>query len=322
MKLLITGAFGNLGLMCVNQALKLGYSVRCFDIDIPAIQKLATEYQQRYADQLEVVLGDILDDALLPSLVAGVDAILHNASLLPPLTETKADLARRINVDACKKLIAEAEKLSPPPVFVFPSSVTVFGIIDGPPTERRPTDPIEATDNYTAHKIEIESSLQASTLPWVIGRVGVSVDTRTLNTDMETFKGLLNTRASNPMEYVHPKDIAYAMCRAATVPEARRKILLLGGGKHCQIDQHRFMGTAFRSLGLNLSRAVFGDQIFYTHWMDTTESQEILQFQRYDFSDYEEEMARKLHAGKVLLFPLRWLLNPLINTLLIKLRSS
>ena len=322
MKLLITGAFGNLGLMCVEQALELGYSLRCFDIDNAATNKAADRYRQQYPNRVEVILGDILDTTVLPKLVENVDAILHNAALLPPLTNTKPDLAKRINVDACVALIREAEKQPTPPVFVYPSSVTVFGIIDGPPRERRASDPIQATDNYTAHKIEIEPALQASTLPWVITRVGVSVDTRTLKTDLETFKGLLKTRATNPMEYVHPKDVAYAMCRAASETAAQRKILLLGGGKQCQVDQATFMGTAFRALGLTLSPAVFGADIFYTHWMDTTESQAILQFQRHEFSAYEDEMADKLKLGRILLWPLRLLINPLLNTLLIKLRSS
>ena len=322
MKLLITGAFGNLGLMCVDRALEMGFSVRCTDVDSSATYQLGAQYRGKYGSRVEVVLGDIRNADLTRRLVTGVDAIVHNAALLPPLTETKAGLAREINVDACKQLIAEAEKQATPPAFVYPSSVTVFGIVEGPARERRIDDPVQATDNYTAHKLEIESALQASSLPWVIGRVGVSVDARTMKTDRETFKGLLNTRADNPLEYAHPRDIAFALCGAASNKAAHRKILLLGGGKSCQVDQEKFMGTAFRALGLTLSTAVFGKKTFYTHWMDTTESQAILGFQHHDFEAYEAEMAQKLKVIKTLLWPLRWLVNPLLNTLLIKLRSS
>ena len=104
--------------------------------------------------------------------------------------------------------------------------------------------------------------------------------------------------------------------------QAHNKILLLGGGKSCQVDQEIFLGTAFRALGLKLSPAVFGQETFYTHWMDTTESQAILNFQHHGFDAYEEEMAQKLKVVNIILWPLRWLINPLLNTLLIKLRSS
>ena len=48
MKLLITGAFGNLGLMCVKQALELGYSLRCFDIETSATRKLSKQFIEQY----------------------------------------------------------------------------------------------------------------------------------------------------------------------------------------------------------------------------------------------------------------------------------
>ena len=81
MKLLITGAFGNLGMMCVRQSLAMGYAVRCFDVDNPATRERAAEF----SGKVETVFGDIRDKAQLENLVAGVDAIIHNASLLPPL---------------------------------------------------------------------------------------------------------------------------------------------------------------------------------------------------------------------------------------------
>ncbi len=322
MRVLITGAFGNLGLMCVEQALALGWSLRCFDVDTPANRRLARRHSERDPRRVEVILGDILDGALLPRLVAGVDAILHNAALLPPRTETMAAQAERINVDACRGLIALAQAQPEPPVFVFPSSVTVFGLVAGPPRARRAEDPVSASDNYTRHKIAIERTLRGSSLPWVILRVGVAVDARTLRTDRATFLRLLRTRADNPIEYVHPKDVAYAMCRAATVTEARGKVLLLGGGASSQIEHHRFMATAFRSLGLRLPAAVFGDQAFYTHWMDTAESQALLGFQHRDFSVYEREMAERMIVARVLLWPLRWLVNPILERLLTRARRG
>ena len=44
--------------------------------------------------------------------------------------------------------------------------------------------------------------------------------------------------------------------------------------------------------------------------------------QRHGFDAYEEEMADKLKPVRILLWPLRWLLNPLINALLTALRRS
>ena len=313
MRILITGAFGNLGLMCVKQALALGYTVRCFDLDTARNRTSAAHF----ADTVEVIFGNILDNTILQTAVAGVDAIIHNAALLPPMTDSHPELGDAINITACQQLIVIASQQDKKPVIVYPSSVTVFDFPAANENKvRQASDAVLATDNYTRQKITIESSLKQAELPWVILRVGVSVDARTLKTDRVTFKRLLSVRGDNPLEYVHPKDVALAMCRAPGVKEAYGKVLLLGGGKSCQITQREFLQVAFDALGLQLPVSIHGKERFYTHWMDTTESQALLQFQQHTFSDYKAEMAARLKVLRIIFWPLRWLINPLLAPLL------
>jgi len=313
-KILITGALGNLGLMCMEQALVEGHSLCCFDMDTAANRSFAAKYAEN--KKINFVFGDIRDSKLLEYLMAGVDGVLHNASLLPPLTETQTELANQINVRATENLIAIVEKQKKKPVLIFPSSVTVFGLPDGEHSIKNVQDKTIATDHYTRQKITIEKRLQASSIPWVILRVGVSVDTRTLKTDKETFKKLLDVHPDNPMEYVHPRDVAMAMCQALVKEDARNKVLLIGGGRNCQITQRQFLSCAFDALGLKLPLSAHGESFFYTHWMDTEVSQTILQFQRFGFSDYQQEMRDKLRVASFFVWPLRWVLNPLLAVLL------
>ena len=49
MKVLITGAFGNLGLKCVEQALEFGFKVRCFDLNTPLNRKLYNDFKSFFA---------------------------------------------------------------------------------------------------------------------------------------------------------------------------------------------------------------------------------------------------------------------------------
>lgn len=312
---LITGAFGNLGLMCVDQALAQGHRVHCFDIANANTKKLAAQY----ADKVEVFLGDIRDHALVAEALQGVDAIIHNASLLPPLTDTKPELAHEINVVATQQMIALAEQQENKPVFIFPSSFTVFGPVPEKGRLYHAADPVSPSDNYTEHKVAVENALKESSLDWVIVRIGVSVDARTLKTDRATFSKLLRVEASNPMEYVHPKDVALAMCNAVSQEEAIGKILLLGGGKSCQIDQHQFLSIAFSSFGLKLPISVHGSESFYTRWLDTEESQRILQFQQHTIEDYRQEMLQQVRKIRLFVKPLSPLINPLLPFVLKRL---
>ncbi|OUR89843.1 hypothetical protein A9Q81_20820 [Gammaproteobacteria bacterium 42_54_T18] len=305
MKILITGAFGNLGLMCVDRALALGYDVRCFDVCTKKNQKIA----QQYGNRIETFFGDIRDSYRLKNVVKGVDGIIHNASILPPLTESNPKFSKDVNVEGTRCLISCAEVENPLMRFIFPSSVTVFGFPSLNEVPRTVLDSVEPTDNYTDHKLTCETMLKESQLEWCVLRVGVSVDSRTLRTDWATFKKLLQVRADNPLEYVHPKDVAFAMCQALIAEDAPKKVLLIGGGQDCQITQKHFLGVAMSACGLTLDSDAFGQDAFYTHWMNTEESQRILQYQAHDVSDYLNEMQVALRRVRILLTPVRPIVN-------------
>lgn len=305
MQVLITGAFGNLGAMCIDQALAMGFKVKCFDLKTPANLKAAKAYKGK----VETVFGDISDSASLAPLLSNVDAIIHNASVLPPFTENKPKLAWKINVGGVENLIKAAQQHNPKLHFIFPSSVTVYGTPSQNETPRTISDPVTATDHYTQQKLACESLLKESGLAWTIMRVGVSVDARTLTTDWKTFKQLLNVTPNNPLEYVHPKDVARAMCRAVEHSDSIEKVLLIGGGESCQITQFQFLNAALHACGLSLNDNWLGKNTFYTHWMDTTESQSILQYQRYGFSYYQRELDYTLRFARLYLTPIRPLAN-------------
>ncbi|MGJ8686905.1 MAG: NAD-dependent epimerase/dehydratase family protein [Spongiibacteraceae bacterium] len=316
MKVLITGALGNLGTMCIQQAEKMGLSLRLCDLDTPRNQRIAADYSAQH----EIVLGDFSDASLLPALVDGVDAIIHNAAILPPVSEQQGELAQRVNVEAVYALIDYLEQHSPDTVLIFPSSVTVFGV--APESERElknAGDVVTATDNYTRAKIAVEERLHLATIPWTVLRVGVSVDARTTATDRGTFRQLLNVHPDSPLEYVHPRDVALAMCNAVEQTEARGKTLLLGGGTSCRLTHYDFLAAAFKALGIALPRSAYGEGLYYTHWMDSEEAQRLLDFQRHSFDDYQQEMSEKFKTIRLWSTPIRWLISPFVGVLLSKI---
>ncbi len=312
MKVLLTGAFGRLGEKVAEQLLARGHTVRCVDLDTPASRRVASAFDGR----CEIRFGDLTAVEDFRDLLDGVEGVIHLAALLPPATETQVALAQRLNVEVTHRLIEAIASRNTPPHLIYPSSVSVFARTQDRPRPRRADDPVQATDNYTRHKLEIEELLKTRTFAWNILRVGVAVDSRTLSADRQTFRKLLNTAADGPVEWVHPKDVALAMCRCLEVPESRQRTLLIGGGPACQVTQARFLGVAFRALGLHYPEQVHGQDYFYMHWMDTRETEALLQYQRHDFSDYEKEMRARLRPYRRLLRPLRGIINPLLEPLL------
>lgn len=299
-RILVTGAFGNLGQMVIEEARRQGYGLVAADLDSARNRRVA----RRYGLEADALWGDIreLD---LNAVPRDIEAIVHLAAVLPPTTENAPSLAHSINVGATVRLIESLERAASRAVLVYPSSVTVYG----PPVDRQRLygthDPTKATDNYSAHKLEVEHRLAKSDLNWIVLRVGVSVDARTLGADPTTMRTLFGVSAENPLEYVHPRDVALAILNATRRPEAKRKTLLVGGGERCRVTHHEFLSAALEALGLELPRELLGDAPYYTCWMDTAEAQALLDFQRHSFADYRDEMHRRLRWARHVLTPFR-----------------
>lgn len=260
----------------------------------------------------DVVFGDLRALDFAP-LLEGASAVIHLGAVLPPLTENAPALAHDINVKPTLRLIAAIARRAHRSVLVYPSSVTVFGTPE--PRERlmRAEDPVAPSDHYTHHKVQVERSLAASDIPWVVLRVAVSVDSRTLGADLSMLRRLFRVAPDNPLEYVHPRDVATALVEATSSPRAVRRILLVGGGADCRVTQHRFLCAALGALGVELPPEMLGSEAYYTRWMDTAESQEILRYQRHGFADYEREMRERLRFA-------RWLTAPAAPLVLLALR--
>ncbi|MGM0576182.1 MAG: NAD-dependent epimerase/dehydratase family protein [Myxococcota bacterium] len=297
---LLTGAFGNLGQVCLEHLVVHGHDVVCTDAPTRANRRTA----RRLGWGGRTVWADVTDTEALARVVGESSGILHLAGVLPPGSEAEPGLARRVNVGATAGLVDLASRHSDPPVFVYPSSVTVFGHQQDRPGPRTADDPVEATDHYTSHKLACEAVLRGSPLPWVVARVGVSVDARTTRTDAGTMRRLLGVSPDNRLEWVHPRDVATALVNALRTPEAWRRVLLVGGGPACRVSHARFLQAAFGAAGIHLPPDLLGADAYYTDWMDTAESQRLLCYQHHTFEDYERELRARLRLLRPFLRPL------------------
>lgn len=297
---LVTGAFGNLGQMVLAELKRRDFRVLAMDLDNSANRHIA---QHKAALYDELVWGDLRTVDFKP-LLQGCVAVVHLAAVLPPVTDNAPALAHDINVKATLRLIADISGRVNQPLLIYPSSVTVFGFPEPATRLMRADDPVAPSDNYTQHKVEVEQALAASAIPWCVLRVGVSVDSRTLGADRSMMRKLFAVSPDNPLHYVHPCDVALAAVNAINNPRALGKVLLLGGGEDCRVTQHQFMSAAINALGIQLPRTMFGADRYYTSWMDTAESQDILQFQQHSFADYQADMRQRLRWARLLAAPL------------------
>lgn len=298
MKVLLTGPFGKIGYRVVEALLADGHEVTCFDLETPGNRKTAGDFGSR----VKVIWGDITNPASVTRAVEGQDAVIHNAAIIPPLSDLNPALAESVNVGGTKNILAAIERREQKPLLVFPSSISVHGYnAPDSPWPKKITAPFRAEDCYAGHKIQCEQLVEEAGkqwgLRWVIVRIGACMEGRnpmdTENSE-EMLRMMFSIAAKARIEYIHPKDVATAMARAIRTPEAIGKKFFLGGGKSCQEYWGEFNSLFLVAMcGVKFPETAFGTQGYYTDWMDTEESQRILQFQQHSLDDYRAELAQK-----------------------------
>lgn len=304
MKILITGGLGGLGRHVCEKLLDQGHDIKIFDLKTNNNKKLA---KSCFPDHIE--WGNMLDEDTYKHLLKNQDVIIHLAYILPPWSESNQK-SYDINVLATRRLIELTEELNPDCRFIFSSSVSVFGHTHDQEPPITVNNPVNSTDNYTSHKIQSETDLRNSSLEWVILRFA---EAPYLNVDLKP--KYLNQMYSIPwnqrVEFVHPMDVATAVCNAASIAsEKTRHVYIIGGGSECQ---QIYYDQISEILGIfNLSppkKEKFSDGNYYLDWYDTEKSQKVLNFQERNFDDYISDLKNELgwKVGLIKFF------SPLVN---------
>ena len=313
MRVLVTGGFGWLGSAVVRAARARGHRVRCLELPTLAHRLRA----RRLPSDVEVAWGDIRDAAALDRAVAGQEVVVHAAAVLYPLTELRPALARSVNVDGTRALLAAMARCPARPGIVYPSSVTVYG----PGRHRVPplavTAPLCPTDHYSHHKVAGEEMVRDSGLRWSILRVGVSLDPARPRLHPLVLRTLLDVSPSCRLEYVHPDDVGAAIAAALDQPAAWNRELNIGGGPACRVYLRDIFGAFFGAVGLDAPPdTAFGTGSYYTDWLDTTDSQQLLGYQRHTFLDFRAENRKALRLLRWALLPARPVVQPVVERLL------
>lgn len=298
MKILLTGAFGNIGNHTIKQLLDHNYIVRAFDVKNPNNIKAAKVYN----GQIEVIWGDIRKYESVFPAVEGVDAIIHLAAIIPPPSEKHPKLCYEVNVNGTKNLIDAIKAQNPQPKLIFTSSISVFGDTQHLPPPRKITDPVMASDNYSASKLECEKMVKTSGITHTILRLTAvaPVDIGS-KIDADAIKILFQIPPQTRIEYCHPADVARALVNALSSTEVWGNIYLIGGGAGCQMRYRDYVSRILDAIGVGAlpDNAFQTSGHFYTDWLDSNESQRVLNYQTISFESYAQEIVRNNRVRKV-----------------------
>ena len=306
-RVLVTGACGNIGAHVVDQLVDRGYSVRAVDLDTPATRKKAARW-----GVVDLRFGDVCNESVVRDAVLGIDHVLHLAAMVPPATDVDQAAGYMVNVVATRSILRACEDSPARPRLTFTSTAAIWGRNDEVDRPRRADERIAPSDNYSRQKAECEAIVNASSLDTVIFRIAMTppVEPGALS------PFVFDMHPDMRVEFTHPKDQALALVNSLVIDDIAGRTLCLGGGAHNRYRYREFMNMAFAAMGLpTVPREAFGDALFLTDWVDSEESQPILDYQRRSAEEYFAEVARELGPARHLLSVLGPAMSPALLAL-------
>ena len=295
MKVLITGGAGGLGFNICKAFLEDGFDVRVFDLD----NRINQRRVRNLGASTDIVWGDITQLESVRRALDGVDAVIHLAAIIEPLTEKNPELAARINVGGTKTIVDLVKEKREPIPFVFTSSTSVFGPM---PDATEPLHPDRNHPNpsntYAKTKVQAEEIIKGSGIPYVILRL-TSIPHVRINFRLTDVRYLVfSIPLKNRFEFCHPDDVALAILNAVkNFDKVKNNTLIISGGLSQQMLYEDMLGAMLRNFGLPLPpQHKFTTEPYPLHWYDTTRSQELLQFQHSTLADYTRDLSKQLPA--------------------------
>jgi UDP-glucose 4-epimerase len=270
----ITGGAGNLGRQVVALLVKRGHHVRIFDLP-----EVVYEFANGQPD-LEIMPGDLRDQAALVRLCSGADWVIHLAAIMPPLSETNQNLASSVNIDGTRALLSvipDGIKL------ILASSVATYGIAQ---SEIVGVDhPQKPIDYYGQTKVTNERDVRASGIPAAILRIsGISVPAL-----LEIPHPWFFTQDQN-VEFIHLDDAALAVANCVENDATLGHIWQIAGGETWRTTGRGYSEAICSAFDIPPESATFRDTPNWPAWFDTSESQSRLSYQHHTFDGFIGEL--------------------------------
>jgi nucleoside-diphosphate-sugar epimerase len=305
MKVLLTGAFGNVGLSTLKELLNKDYDVRVFEVYNRKNKKIAKTFK----NEIDLIWGDLRNKEDVNSVVQNQDIVIHLAAIIPPLADANISLAESVNVGGTKNILEAIRVQTQKPKLLFTSSVAVYGDRRYNPMIKV-TDPLAPSkgDYYALTKISAEKLIRESGIDFAIFRLTYITSVEKLNMDPLMFHMPLDTS----IEICDTKDIGLALVNAVGCDEVWGETFNLAGGKKCRITYREYLNDMMDLFGLGrnfLPDEGFADKDFHCGYMDTDKSQNLLNYQKHTLEDYYGEVKKKIGPKRHFMPVIKWMIR-------------
>lgn len=309
-KILLTGAFGNVGTSTLEELLKKDCEITIFELNNPKNRISA----RKLKNKVTIVWGDLRKKEDLLPVIMGKDVIIHLGAIIPPLADIRPKLAEEVNVGGTENIISIIKEKSPNTKLIFTSSISVYGDRVRNPFIKK-SDPLNPSkgDEYAVTKIRAEKIIKESGIAYAIFRLTYIVEPYRVQFQPTMFKMPLATS----LEVCHSKDVGLALTNAAFSPDIWGGTYHIAGGNKCRITYKEYLDDMTEIFGLGrelLPADAFSETGYHCGYMDTSDGEDKLHYQRYSLRDIYKTMKKRFRGLKLV----SWMFRPLVRHILLK----
>lgn len=235
MKILITGAFGNIGKAVIDESYRRGHELTVFEVENKKTLKDARKYRKKVNN---VLFGDIRNFEDVKKAVQECDSVIHLAAIIPPASKKHRELTMDINYGGTVNLIKAIKETKRKIPFIFTSSASVMG-----PTQLQNklvdrNDPLVIAGNYEESKIRCEEYLRQNADNYLIFRLaGVlpAFSVLSFMSSLPMMEELFSMHPDMRLEMIMDLDVATALIVGAEKLKSgatqKNEAYILAGGK-------------------------------------------------------------------------------------------
>jgi nucleoside-diphosphate-sugar epimerase len=308
MRILITGAFGNIGKAVIGESCRRGHEVVVFEIENKKTRKTARKYRNKIEN---VFFGDIRNFGDVKKTVGECDAVVHLAAIIPPTSKKHRELTMDVNYGGTVNIVNAIKATKRAIPFIFTSSASVMG-----PTQLQNklvsrNDTLVVTGNYEASKIKCEEFLKENADNYLVFRLaGVlpAFSALTFMSALPLLEEIFDMHPDMRLEMIMAADVATALVTGAeklkTGATPKNQAHILGGGEKngWQLRGEEFLSRLFGALSLPVPDQKYFTQDINTYhldWYDTNEAQQEFDFQNHSFNDYLKHTKKAFRLFKL-----------------------
>lgn len=226
---LVTGGAGYVGSILVQELLASGYRVRVLDSLVHgSLPSLLPAWGD---DGFEFLPGDVRDPEARRTALAGIDAVVHLAGIVgDPACARQPELARAVNLDATKALLAEAEAAGASR-FLFASTCSNYGKMADPTALVSEEAELRPVSLYAETKVAAELDvlergrnglpaccLRLATVYGTSPRMRFDLTVNEFTRDVSLGRELVVFGEQFWRPYVHVRDVTRAIALALAAP--------------------------------------------------------------------------------------------------------